>query len=331
MATVFRIPKQNNYTVMSNYHLKDSALSLKAKGLLSQMLSLPDNWDYTLKGLAKINKESIDAIRTAIWELEKCGYISRKKVQDTNGKFSGVEYIIHEEPQHETDGKAEDLPDNNLQKNVMAKHPEQVPNENEKLLSSEEKNVDTQQLSPWLENPTMVETEPNISPWLDFPTSDNPTLENPMQLNTKDINILNKLNIQSINQQDSKSNSKAELEAEKIDRLNEERQLQDIFNLCDFDSEYLSKEQIKLIKAVIEQMFYSEQLRVAKAIYPQSKVRSVLHNIDSEKIIAALSVPVYRKSDKPIKSQKSYLASVLYNELIAEEGLFIDKGFPGSG
>ena len=72
---IFRIEKTADYTTMSNRHFKDKRLSLKSKGLLSQMLSLPENWDYTLKGLAHINRESIDAIRTAIWELEKAGYV----------------------------------------------------------------------------------------------------------------------------------------------------------------------------------------------------------------------------------------------------------------
>ena len=72
---VFRVEKNSGYTVMSNHHLRNRALSLKAKGLLSQMLSLPEDWDYTLQGLARINRESIDAIRQAIRELEQAGYI----------------------------------------------------------------------------------------------------------------------------------------------------------------------------------------------------------------------------------------------------------------
>lgn len=73
---VFRVEKNSGYTVMSNHHLRNQELSLKAKGLLSQMLSLPDNWDYTLKGLSLINREKIDAIREAIRELERAGYMS---------------------------------------------------------------------------------------------------------------------------------------------------------------------------------------------------------------------------------------------------------------
>lgn len=96
---IFRVEKNKDYTVMSNYHLRDANLSLKAKGLLSQMLSLPEEWDYTLSGLAEINKESKDAIRTAVQELEKAGYINRRQTMDGNGKFASNEYVIHEQPQ----------------------------------------------------------------------------------------------------------------------------------------------------------------------------------------------------------------------------------------
>ena len=83
--SVFRVEKTKGYTVMSNHHLRNHALSLKAKGLLSQMLSLPDDWDYTLQGLAQINKESIDAIREAVRDLERAGYIKRSRERDERG------------------------------------------------------------------------------------------------------------------------------------------------------------------------------------------------------------------------------------------------------
>ena len=97
---VFRVERNRGYTVMSNHHLRNRDLTLKAKGLLSQMLSLPDNWDYTLAGLSRINRESIDAIRTAVWELEKAGYITRRQGRDEKGKMAAIEYIIYEQPQH---------------------------------------------------------------------------------------------------------------------------------------------------------------------------------------------------------------------------------------
>mgnify|MGYP007037617524 CR=1 FL=1 len=96
---VFRVEKNRGYTVMSNHHLRNKDLSLKAKGLLSQMLSLPEDWDYTLAGLSYINRESIDAIRTAVWELEKAGYITRRQGRDEKGKMTAIEYTIYEQPQ----------------------------------------------------------------------------------------------------------------------------------------------------------------------------------------------------------------------------------------
>ena len=95
---VFRVERTSDYTVMSNYHLRDKRLSLKAKGLLSQMLSLPEDWDYTLAGLCYINRESKDAIRTAIHELEQVGYIHRRQTTDSGGKFAGNVYTIYERP-----------------------------------------------------------------------------------------------------------------------------------------------------------------------------------------------------------------------------------------
>ena len=97
---VFRVEKNSGYTVMSNHHLRNRALSLKAKGLLSQMLSLPEDWDYTLQGLARINRESIDAIRQAIRELEQAGYIQRSRERDEKGRLRGADYVIFELPQN---------------------------------------------------------------------------------------------------------------------------------------------------------------------------------------------------------------------------------------
>ena len=96
---VFRVERTKGFTVMSNYHLNDKTISLKAKGLLSQMLSLPDSWDFTLRGLASINKESLDAIRTAVLELEKHGYITRRQLRNSSGKLAKIEYTIYEQPQ----------------------------------------------------------------------------------------------------------------------------------------------------------------------------------------------------------------------------------------
>ena len=144
---VFRIERTRDYTVMSNHHLKDSALSLKAKGLLSMMLSLPDEWNYTTRGLAKICKEGVDAIGGALKELEKAGYIVRRQLRGPGGRISDTEYTIYEKPRP---------------------HAEEPP---------EEPGPDTpppDMASPDTENPDMVE-----------PDMDGPDTEMPAELNTK--------------------------------------------------------------------------------------------------------------------------------------------------
>ena len=131
--SVFRVEKSKGYTVMSNHHLRNHTLSLKAKGLLSQMLSLPEDWDYTLQGLAQINKESIDAIREAVRELERAGYIERSRERDERGCLRGTVYTIYEQPH------AEPTPEEPTQEKPMLEKP---------MLDL-----------PTLENPTQLNTE----------------------------------------------------------------------------------------------------------------------------------------------------------------------------
>ena len=109
---VFRIEKTRDYTVMSNHHLRNAGLSLKSKGLLSMMLSLPEDWNYTTRGLAKICKEGTDSIGSALKELERAGYIVRNRIRDSKGKIVDVEYVIYETPHPPDTGQpCEDEPD----------------------------------------------------------------------------------------------------------------------------------------------------------------------------------------------------------------------------
>ncbi len=109
---------------MSNHHLRNKNLTLKAKGLLSQMLSLPEDWDFTLAGLSYINREKIDAIREAIRELEKAGYIVRSRERDEKGRLRGADYVIYEQPQQPTS----DLPtlENPTLDNPTLENPTQI-------------------------------------------------------------------------------------------------------------------------------------------------------------------------------------------------------------
>ena len=155
---VFRIEKTRDYTVMSNYHLRDMSLSLKAKGLLSLMLSLPENWDYTMKGLARICKDGIDSISGGIRELEAHGYLIRARVRGANGQLGSIEYTILEQPKVLSPTQEKPIRENPVQVNPMLDAPIQ---ENPAQLNKEESSnypskTDlsiTQESSPILSSP----------------------------------------------------------------------------------------------------------------------------------------------------------------------------------
>ena len=168
---VFRIDKTRDYTVMANFHLRDTSLSLKAKGLLSLMLSLPENWDYTTKGLARICKDGVDSICATVKELEKAGYVQRRRLRDDLGRLAEVEYTILEKP--------------------VIPVPEEEPPKREKPVQVESKEpepVSPQPETPKRENPVLdnpVLVSPVLdSPKLASPEQVSPELENPAQLNT---------------------------------------------------------------------------------------------------------------------------------------------------
>ncbi len=326
MATVFRIEKQKNYTVMSNHHLKNPALSLKAKGLLSQMLSLPDNWDYSLKGLSKINKESIDAIRTAVWELEKAGYIVRSQGHGEHGKFSGIEYIIYETPQFGE--KKTDSQEQGAGADVKQEK------DNSSAQGTPE-SLDTKGVSPWLENPTSVEnpekTQSSDSPWLDFPTSDNPTSANPIseQLNINNNKYINILNTHSFNQQDKTLSSEKPISSqEQLDGQtdfthaleileNNPLGFEELLANCDFDC--LPKPAQPLMKSVLKTMYQSKELSIGSKRVSQAMVRERLRLLDGD-ILQSIYIDYLSADtpDKPIKNRTNYLISCIYNNSVTE-------------
>ena len=144
---VFRVERNTGYTVMSNHHLRNKELTLKAKGLLSQMLSLPEDWDYTLAGLSHINREKIDAIREAAKELEKAGYIVRSRERDEKGRLRGADYVIYEQPQPRepeatTSGEQPPILDfPTLDNPTLEKPTLENPTQLNKELSSKEKSI----------------------------------------------------------------------------------------------------------------------------------------------------------------------------------------------
>ena len=163
---VYRVHRNGNYTVMTTYHLKDNALSLKARGLLSTLLALPEDWDFSLKGLTAICKEGIDAIREAVKELENCGYLVRSRVRNERGQMESVACSVFEHPQAETQPQIARQPE---KRSAYTPIPSYSPIE-----------VQPAQEKPTLEKPTLV-----------YPVSENPAQHNksyPVTPKNKNIN-----------------------------------------------------------------------------------------------------------------------------------------------
>ena len=123
---IFRTHKNQNYTVMSNYHLKDKSMSLKAKGLLSVMLSLPDDWDYSLAGLVAICKENETAVKSALKELKDFGYIRIDKLMPNETESGRIEYVynVFEQPQNisKQEHKKQELENQPLENQPIENH-----------------------------------------------------------------------------------------------------------------------------------------------------------------------------------------------------------------
>ena len=154
---VFRIEKTRDYTVMSNHHLRNTELSLKAKGLLSLMLSLPDNWDYTTKGLARICKDGVDSICAAVRELEEHGYVIRERVRGANGQLGSIEYTILEQPAEPSPERENPVQVKPILENPVLGKPEQ---ENPAQSNIDKSNTDlssTEQSNPIRSNPPAPE------------------------------------------------------------------------------------------------------------------------------------------------------------------------------
>lgn len=155
---VFRIEKTRDYTVMANHHLRNTALSLKAKGLLSLMLSLPENWDYTTKGLARICRDGVDSICATVKELEEHGYIVRERIRNSKGQLTTIEYTILENPKPPLPEQEKPERENPVLDNPILEEPEQGnPAQLNTKKSSNQKSItdlsSTEPSNPILSNP----------------------------------------------------------------------------------------------------------------------------------------------------------------------------------
>ena len=166
---VFRVEKTKDFTVMCNHHLRNVRLSLKAKGLLSLMLSLPKDWDYTTKGLACICKDGVDSIGSTLKELEQNGYLTRQRIRFENGRLGDIEYTIHEKPvNRETEGNLPEWDNSGQGKPGREKpeweNPEQVNPEQAKPIQAEPEQGKPAQLNTDQLNTDRLNTHQSIYP-----------------------------------------------------------------------------------------------------------------------------------------------------------------------
>ena len=303
---VFRIEKTRDYTVMSNYHLRDRSLSLKAKGLLSLMLSLPEDWDYTMKGLARICKDGIDSISGGIRELEAHGYLVRARVRNENGQLGSIEYTILEQP----------------------KEPAQTPAPiREKPIRENPIQVNPIQVNP-------IQVKPiQVKPMLDAPIQ-----ENPAQLNTKEQN-----KELSITQGSSPIPSSPSTPREKSrigqDRMRERESYREIIlENIDYDiltqDEKLDRDRLdELVELMVDTVCSNrEMIRIAGDDYPAEVVKSRFLKIDSSHIEYVLER--MRENTTYVRNIKKYLLAALYNAPVTMDSYYtslVNHDLYGSG
>ena len=282
---VFRVERNTGYTVMSNHHLRNKELTLKAKGLLSQMLSLPEDWDYTLKGLSFINREQIDAIREAVRELECAGYIVRSRERDGKGRLRGADYVIYEQPQLPP---APDLP---TLENPTLENPTQ---ENPTL----EK--------PTQENPTQLNK--------DIPKTNLPTKE---KSNT-DLSSTHSIPFHSPNPSPLEGQAAAPPERKRKEANDAYRVYEEIikdnisYDILKQDMLYDHDRLDEVVDLILETVCTRRKtIRIAGDDYPAELVKSKFMKLDSEHIRFALDC--MRENTTKIRNIKQYLRAVLFN------------------
>ena len=288
---VFRVEKTRDYTVMSNHRLKNKNLSLKAKGLLSQMLSLSDEWDYSHKGLASINKESVDAVRTAVLELEEAGYVVREQTRAAQGTFSQTAYTIYEQPQL-------DLP---ISENPITDNP-----------ITDKPTAD----NPISENPTQLNTKRSKT---------NP--EKKKELNTDVINDQSNL-ISSLNPFSCECGNVEN--PDEPDEMRKDEMRESEHNSYDYwksqiqtNVEYASLRtshpfELRLIDEIIEIMVETvmsngDTIQIASNKYPHSIVKERFLNVDYEHIQYIIDCFKENAKMKDIKNIKQYLKAAIFN------------------
>lgn len=296
MAT-YKVHKTRDYTVMSNHHFKNKNLSLKAVGLLSMMLSLPDDWEFTERGLMKLHTDGRDSIRSALKELENERYLIRKRLRDDKGKLTSTEYHIYETPQLLED--EEEAPDALLSDDKTIKN--STPNDTDcNKKTPNDKTIEISTNRPRSENPTL-DNPGSENPTLDHPRSDFPMLDKPMLDNPTILNTNNILNTKPIN-----------LSKERVDEIERKIKNQISYDaLCsDFGAEKIRGIYLTILELRIKAEA-GQALELGKDTLPAAlmlRKLDVLNMFHISYVIECMS-----QNKKRVKNMKNYMIRVILN------------------
>ena len=275
---VFRIEKTRDYTVMANHHLRNTKLSLKAKGLLSLMLSLPEDWDYTTKGLAKICKDGVDSICSTVNELEEHGYVIRERIRNAKGQLTDIQYTILEQPKPPQPGQGK-------------------PKQEKPVLDSPVLGTPKQE-EPEQGNPAQLNTKKSSNQGLNTDLS-NTEVSNPIQSNPYEDEL------QAADGMGTDTRSSREIYREIILENIEYRHL--------VQNNQIDRERLdELVELIVDTVCSARKtIRIAGDDYPAEVVKSRFMKLDSSHIEYVLSS--MQENTTYVRNIKKYLLAALYN------------------
>ena len=275
---VFRIEKTRDYTVMANHHLRNTKLSLKAKGLLSLMLSLPEDWDYTTKGLAKICKDGVDSICSTVNELEEHGYVIRERIRNAKGQLTDIQYTILEQPKPPQPGQGKPKQENPVLDSPVLGTPKQE--------------------EPEQGNPAQLNTKKSSNQGLNTDLS-NTEVSNPIQSNPYEDEL------QAADGIGTDTRSSREIYREIILENIEYRHL--------VQNNQIDRERLdELVELIVDTVCSARKtIRIAGDDYPAEVVKSRFMKLDSSHIEYVLSS--MQENTTYVRNIKKYLLAALYN------------------
>ena len=330
---VIRVSKTKGFSVMSNYHLRDKNLSLKAKGLLSMMLSLPDGWHYTIRGLASICKEGVESISSGIRELEKCGYVRRHQ-PNIDGKFQESEYVIYEMPQNEAASISENktpCKESSEKETVPEASGSQVPGQDTFSPDISSLHPDAEKAFPCpADTGTAYPKTPHTeipyagNPYTDRPTPENPSTENPDALYNTERSSTERSNTGFINYPSINPEGMDRAEEDLLRQLGAQKATGEYETYCAIIKENISFDILcldhpgerEMLEGIVELLAEtvcskSAYIHIAGQELPREVVRSRFLKLDKSHIEYILTS--FSKNTVKVRNMKAYLLASLYN------------------